>query len=341
MRTPAEVQVRLGGLITALVTPFRPNGRLDRRTLEEMLERQVAAGVDGLVVCGSTGEGLSLEQHETETVISVAVQVAARSRKGGRSTLIIAGAGAPSTAGAAELVTRAAAVGADAALVVAPFYQRPTQGGLARHFVSIADEEQLPIIVYNSPDRTGCNIEQATVELLSHHPAIIGYKEASSDFHQALALGALASGELRLLVGRDPFAAPLLMLGWDGVVSVSANVVPHLMRRLVVACRTDPTLARTLHAQLLGLMTAGRSDANPVPIKAALAMLGWTTDIVRPPLTPLDPDRRAELRAVLGRIVPAGALTPGEQRRLQTSTARSRASRGIGRDNAGKAQLPG
>lgn len=314
-RSPSTIRERLKGIVTALVTPFRPNGALDIASLQQLLEAQVEARVNAISVCGSSGEGLALRRDEVERIIALAIDVSGQAPRGQRP-LIIAGSAASSTAMAAELASIAATFGADAAMVVAPFYQRPTQAGLIAHFTTIADDEQIPIVVYNSPDRTGCNIDYASLTVIAEHPFVIGYKEASDDFAQSLRLTAEPPPRLRLLVGRDAFAAPLLLLGWDGAVSVGANVAPTLMTSLYSACVAgDIRTVRSLHHKLYQLVRASGPEVNPVPIKAALAMLGQTTDVVRPPLAQVGDETRANIRQALLGLVPKGALRPSQTRR--------------------------
>jgi 4-hydroxy-tetrahydrodipicolinate synthase len=288
---------------------------LDEATLLDLAERQVRAKVDALVVAGTTGEGLALTTNEFESVVRTAVEAADTAPRH-RRPLVIAGTGSVSTSQTADLTERAAALGADAALVVAPFYQRPTQAGVRQHFLTIADEQQLPIIVYNSPERTGCNVEHETLSELSEHEWIVGYKEASPDFRQHLRVTTSTPGQVRLLVGRDEFAVPLLLMGWSGVVSVVANLDPDLVKRVVGACFARDLdqvhmLQRTYHRWI----DTTHVEVSPVPTKAALAMLGQCRDVVRPPLVPLTEAQADGLHAELSKLLPASQFAPRTVRR--------------------------
>ena len=310
-----KVQEKLSGVLTALVTPFRPNGRLDEATLLDLAERQVRAKVDALVVAGTTGEGLSLTTNEFESVIRIAREAAGAAPRH-RRPIVVAGTGSVSTSLTADLTERAAAAGADAALVVAPFYQRPTQAGVLRHFLMLADEEQLPLVIYNSPERTGCNIEEQTLGELSHHAWVVGYKEASTDFRNYLRV-TTASSPISLLVGRDEFAVPLLLMGWRGVVSVVANLVPDFVVQVVKACLDrDLTAVHDIQETYHRWIEATHVEVSPVPAKAALAMLGHCRDTVRPPLVPLSAGQAADLRAEVAKLLPAASFSPRELSKL-------------------------
>lgn len=298
------------------MTPFRPNGRLDETTLFDLAERQVQARVDAIVVAGTTGEGLALTVTEFESAIKI-VSEAALAAPRRRRPLVIAATGAVSTSQTAELTERAAAIGADAALVVAPFFQRPTQTGLQRHFLAVADERQLPLILYNSPERTGCNIERETLQELSHHDSIIGYKEASPDFRQYLHVMTAPTEGIELLVGRDEFAVPLLLMGWKGVVSVAANVVPEFIVKIVSACLVgDNETVHELQRTYYRWIEATHIEVSPVPIKAALAMLGYCREVVRPPLVALSPSQVGQLRAAVAELLPLARFSPRELSKL-------------------------
>jgi 4-hydroxy-tetrahydrodipicolinate synthase len=303
----------LRGPITAMVTPFRPNGALDTATLEQLLVHQARSGIVGVTVCSSSGEGLSLSPDEFDQVVRTAAETVGRSGRRRPRLTVVAATGAPSTSAAADLTERAAEAGADAALVVAPYYQRPRQSGIVEHFMTIADEGFLPLIVYNSPERTGSNIEPETIKALAEHPNIVGIKEASADFEHCMRVSEAVPDSFTLLAGRDGLAAGLLLLGWHGVVSVIANLVPDWMVELVAAAASDDVQSvRRMHAQYRALL-APPSDSNPTHVKAALSLLGRCTETVRAPLTALDASHKSALRKVLAEALPAAALAPGGQ----------------------------
>lgn len=310
-----SVRGKLRGVLSSLVTPFRPNGRLDEATFSDLVERQVRARVDGIVVAGTTGEGLALTVHEFEAVIRIAHEVAGAAPRH-RRPIVVAGTGSASTSHTAELTERAASAGADAALVVAPFYQRPTQSGVQRHFLTVADERQLPIVLYNSPERTGCNIERETLAELSHHDWVIGYKEAAADFRQYLEV-ASAPPDIALLVGRDEFAVPLLLMGWKGVVSVAANIVPDLVVKISAACLGHdlPTVHRHQDTYYRWIQ-ATHVDVSPVPTKAALAILGQCRETVRAPLVSLTTEQLSSLRSAMAELLPLARFSPRELHKL-------------------------
>ncbi|MEX0687440.1 MAG: 4-hydroxy-tetrahydrodipicolinate synthase [Pirellulales bacterium] len=289
MPTRAE---RFAGLSVALVTPFR-DGILDTARLTEQIDFQAAAGTTCICPVGTTGESPTLSHDEHERVIAESVQAAA-----GRM-LVMPGTGSNSTAEAVRLTKFAARAGADAALVVGPYYNRPTQRGIEEHFKALAESVDIPICVYNIPSRTGRNIEPETIIRLAELPGIAMVKEATGSLDQASQV--LAATDLTLLSGDDSMTLPLMSIGGRGVISVVGNLVPADMKALCDAFDAgDLTKARALHLklftlcrELLGLAT------NPIPIKAALAMIGRDTGEVRLPLVPLEADLAAKLQNVL------------------------------------------
>jgi len=280
------------GLSVALVTPFR-EGRIDEARLAEQVEFQIAAGTQCLCPVGTTGESPTLTHDEHERVISSVVQWAAGRVK------VMAGTGSNSTAEALRLTQWAASEGADAALMVAPYYNKPTQTGFYEHFKTVAEAVDLPICVYNIPSRTGKNIEPATIARLAEIPNITMVKEATGMLDQASQI--LAETELTVLSGDDSLTLPLMAVGGEGVISVVGNIVPQDMIALVKAfVARDCARAQQLHYRLfalcrdlLGLAT------NPIPIKAAMKMLGRDTGELRLPMTPLDEADEASLRRTL------------------------------------------
>lgn len=287
-------QERFRGCHVALVTPFHSDLSVDFGRLNALVDFVLEEGVDGIVPCGTTGESATLEADEQEEVIRAVV-----THVGGRVP-VIAGAGTNSTAEAIELARRAEAAGADAILSVTPYYNRPTPEGLYRHYRALADVVSLPIILYNVPGRTGCNLDVATVCRLAELPNIIGIKEASGNFAQIMELIRLRPEGFLVLSGDDSFTLPILALGGDGVISVVANEVPRQMRELVqAALRGDFATAREWHYKLLPLMNANFLEANPIPVKAALALMGLIEENYRLPLCPPSDATRTRLRQIL------------------------------------------
>jgi 4-hydroxy-tetrahydrodipicolinate synthase len=289
MPTRAE---RFAGLSVAIVTPFR-DGALDVPRLREQIEFQVAAGTTCICPAGTTGESPTLSHDEHERVIAESVQIAA-----GR-ILVMPGTGSNSTAEAVRLTKFAAKAGADAALVVGPYYNRPTQRGIEEHFKALAECVDIPICVYNIPARTGRNIEPETIIRLAELPGIAMVKEATGSLDQASQI--LAATDLTILSGDDSMTLPLMAIGGRGVISVVGNLVPADMKALCDAFDAgDLAAARHWHLKLFTLCRDLLGLAsNPIPIKAALAMIGRDTGEVRLPLVPLEVDLSSKLRRVL------------------------------------------
>ncbi len=289
MPTRAE---QFAGLSVAIVTPFR-DGAVDYARLREQVDFQVAAGVACICPVGTTGESPTLSHAEHERVIEESVQAAA-----GR-ILVMPGTGSNSTAEAIRLTKHAEKAGANAALVVGPYYNRPTQQGLYEHFRALAESVAIPICIYNIPARTGRNIEPETILRLAELPGIALVKEATGSMDQASQI--LAGTDLTVLSGDDSLTLPLLAIGGRGVVSVVGNLVPADMKALLDAFAAgDLPTARQWHAKLFTLCRDLLGLAsNPIPIKAALAMVGRDTGEVRLPLVPLEADPAARLRQVL------------------------------------------
>jgi len=289
MPTRAE---RFAGLSVAIVTPFR-DGAVDTARLREQIEFQAQAGTTCIVPVGTTGESPTLTHDEHERVIAESVDAAA-----GR-LLVMPGTGSNSTAEAVRLTKFAARAGADAALVVGPYYNRPTQQGIYEHFKALAESVDIPICVYNIPARTGRNIEPETIVKLADLPGIAMVKEATGSMDQASQI--LAATDLTVLSGDDSMTLPLLAVGGRGVVSVVGNIVPADMKALCDAFDSGAMdEARDLHRRLFGLCRDLLGLAsNPIPIKAAMAMLGRDTGEVRLPLVPLEQPLAAKLRGAL------------------------------------------
>lgn len=286
----------LRGCATALVTPFTSRGAVDEPRLRTLLERQIAGGVRLLSPCGTTGEGATLTDEEQQRVIALTVEVARGRAK------VLAGAGSNATAATVARAKAACAARADAVLVVAPYYNKPTQAGLAAHFKAVAEAvPDLPVVLYNVPGRTASNIQAPTVLGLARDTEnIVAVKEASGDFAQIMAILRERPEHFRVLSGDDAVTLPLVALGVDGVVSVVANEVPDLMARLTeLALQGKWAEARALHYRLLPLMEANFIETNPGPVKAALALLGLLEEQLRLPLVPVQDKTRARLREVL------------------------------------------
>lgn len=285
---------RFRGCFVALVTPFRRDGQVDYERLDALVDFQLEAGTDGIVPCGTTGESATLHPDEQRQIIRRVVE-----RVRGRVP-VIAGAGTNSTEEAVALAQEAEAAGADALLSVTPYYNRPTPEGLYRHFRAIAEAVRLPVILYNVPSRTGCNLDVGTVLRLAEIPNIIGIKEASGNLEQIMELLRVRPQGFLVLSGDDAWTLPILALGGDGVISVIANETPREMRELVAAALTgDFERARALHFRLLPLMRGNFLETNPIPVKAALAMMGLIEENYRLPLVPPRAETRERLRRIL------------------------------------------
>ncbi len=287
--------VRFRGSWVALITPFR-GGEVDEAALRGLVDRQLAAGTDGLVPCGTTGESATLTAEERERVIAVVVESAA-----GRVPVLAGGPG-NDTAAAVQSARRAKAAGAAGVLAVTPYYNRPTQEGHYRHLASIA-EAGLPVVAYNVPSRTGTDLLPDTVRRLWEARAIAGVKEATGSMARLLEIRERAGDGLDLLSGDDATIAPFVACGGHGVISVSANVVPQRVRALVhdaLAGRLSAAVAEQL--RLAPLHRALFAESNPIPIKAAMAMLGRCGPEIRLPLTPLSEANVPGLRACLAEL---------------------------------------
>jgi 4-hydroxy-tetrahydrodipicolinate synthase len=290
---------RLQGAFTALVTPFTRSGDLDEAALQRLLLRQMEAGIDGLVPCGTTGESPTLSSDERARVIELTVQAA---RGGGPTarTTVVAGTGTNDTRATIAATRRAASLGADAALVVAPYYNKPDQRMLEAHYRAVAEEGGLPVVVYNVPGRSGVNIAADTLLRLAEHERIIAVKEASANLEQIMTILRDRPAGFAVLSGDDSWTLALLGLGGDGVISVASNEVPGVLVTLCAAARDgDWTTARSLHERYLELFRVNFVSPNPVPVKAALAEMGLLQDVVRQPLLSLDTPQRQRLVQVL------------------------------------------
>jgi 4-hydroxy-tetrahydrodipicolinate synthase len=282
------------GCGTALVTPFSEDGTLDVDALRGLVEFQLSEGIDFLVPCGTTGEAPTLEHEEYMGVVRIVTQEA----KG--KVPVIAGAGGNNTRKICALVQDLQALGVQGILSVAPYYNKPTQEGLYQHFKTIADSTDLPVILYNVPSRTSSNILPETVARLSGVSNIIGIKEASGSITQQMEVLRVVPPNFRVLSGDDAFTFPLMALGGSGVISVISNEVPRQvtnLAHLLLEGKYDE--ARNLNAKLLPLMQANFIETNPIPVKAALAMMGKVKEVYRLPMCAMKPENRAKLEKVL------------------------------------------
>jgi 4-hydroxy-tetrahydrodipicolinate synthase len=294
----------LRGAFTALVTPFTANGSLDEAAFRRLVRWQILAGIAGLVPCGTTGESPTLSSDERERLIAATVEVAAE-RPSRARIRVVAGTGTNDTAATIRATRRAAELGADAALVVAPYYNRPDSRMIEAHFRAIADEGDLPIVVYNVPSRTGANVDAETFLQLAEHPRVIGVKEASGNLEQIALICRDRPRDVAVLAGDDAWTLPILALGGDGVVSVASNEIPgELVSLCAAALAGDWETARRVHERWLPLFLGNfRGGPNPVPAKAALVLMGLLgSDMVRAPLLPLGPDGLAAMAATLRRL---------------------------------------
>ncbi len=283
----------LQGTLTALITPFR-NGELDETALRGLIERQIEAGVNGLVPCGSTGESATLSYDEHHRVIEITFDAAA-----GRVP-VIAGTGSNSTREAIDFTLHAKNAGADGALLLSPYYNKPTQEGIYQHYASVAAETGLPLVIYNIPGRTASNILPETIGRLARIENIIGVKESSGDLDQIAHVVALCPADFSVVSGDDALTLPLLSVGGKGVISTSSNIAPsevaELVRRFAAG---DASGAREIHHRLLPLFDALFCETNPIPVKAAAAALGWCDGEIRLPLTPITEANLERLKVVM------------------------------------------
>lgn len=287
---------RFSGSMAALITPFR-DGHIDIDALERIVEHQVTGGTSVLVACGSTGEAATLTHQEHAEVVRLAVKFAK-----GRIP-VIAGTGSNSTAEAITLTRAAKEAGAAAALLISPYYVKPTQEGIYHHYKTIAEATRFPFIIYNIPGRTASKIEAATIARLAEIEYIIGLKDATGSLDEVMEVLRLCGDRIAVYSGDDALTLPIIAVGGTGVISVVSNIVPKQFRETVEAARQgDFSLARVLHYQLLPLLRALTLETNPIPIKAAAEMMGLCRDELRLPLLPMSEAPRAKLRAVMAQI---------------------------------------
>ena len=283
------------GAGVAIVTPFTKDDKVNFEELGKMIDFQIAGGTDAIIICGTTGESSTLTHEEHDACIKFAVEHTA-----GRVP-VIAGTGSNSTAEAIRLSTHAQNNGADALLLVTPYYNKATQKGLIQHYTAIANSVDLPIILYNVPSRTGVNIlPQTAVTLAKNVKNIVAVKEASGNISQVAELAALADGCIDIYSGNDDQVVPLLSLGGVGVISVLSNVMPKLTHDMVMSyLNGDVKLSRQLQLSVMNLNKALFCEVNPIPVKEALNMMGWNAGAVRSPLCEMEPQHKELLRKEL------------------------------------------
>ena len=284
------------GSAAALVTPFRGQ-RVDYDALEKLIDWQIDSGTDALVLLGTTGEPSTITPPERSAIIECAV-----SRVAGRLPLY-AGTGANCTKTAVAQSAEAMRLGADGLLVVTPYYNKASQSGLIEHYLTIADNVDIPIIVYNVPSRTGMNLLPETMLELAKQSLLCGYKDANASMAQSMRLFELVGDGIAIYGGNDDLALPMMALGARGIISVAANVVPEQMHAMTVGwLRGEISASRALQFSLLPLMRELFSDVNPIPVKAALAIMGRIENTLRLPLAPLDKEKAAALKKQLQRL---------------------------------------
>ena len=281
------------GSMPAIITPFR-DGQIDTEALERLVEFQITNGVSAIVPCGSTGESATLTHQEHAEVVRLVVKFA----KG--RVPVIAGTGSNSTAEAINLTRAAKEAGAAAALLISPYYNKPTQEGIYLHYKAIAEATRFPLIVYNIPGRTASKLEATTIARLAELDHIVGLKEATGSLDEVQEVIRLCGDKIELYCGDDSLTLPDMAVGAVGVISVTANLLPKQTADMTAAClRGDWATARRLHYAMLPLIRALFTETNPIGIKAALAMVGYCRDELRPPLLPMSDAPRAQLRRAM------------------------------------------
>lgn len=285
------------GMATAIVTPMHTDGSIDYEALSRFVEFQIDSGINGLVVMGTTGENATIEPEDQKKVIAYTVEKVA-----GRVP-VIAGTGTNNTEHVLANTRNACQVGADAVLVVTPYYNKATQNGLVTHFTAVADESTLPVILYNVPSRTGCNLLPKTVAKLSEHPNIAAIKEATGSLAQMIEIMHLCGDKIDVYSGEDGLTVPMMAMGAKGTISVLSNVAPRQSVAMTDAClRGDYAAAAKMQCDLLPLINALFSEVNPIPAKAATAAMGFGADALRLPLTSMEEQNRAVLFAEMRKL---------------------------------------
>jgi len=284
------------GMASAIVTPMTKTG-IDYDALGRFLEFQIENGINAIVVMGTTGENATIEPEDQKEVIRYTVQKVA-----GRVP-VIAGTGTNNTEHVLKNTRNACEVGADAVLVVTPYYNKATQNGLITHFTAVADASTVPVIVYNVPGRTGCNLLPKTLAKLAEHPRIAAVKEATGNMAQMVEIMALCGDKIDVYSGEDALTVPMMAMGAAGTISVLSNVVPKEAVAMTDACKAgDYKTAAQWQCKLLGLTNALFSEVNPIPVKAAVSAMGFGEENLRLPLTPMEDETRAKLYAEMRKL---------------------------------------
>lgn len=283
------------GTGVALITPFRKDGSVDEQKIRELVEFQISNGTEAILPVGTTGESATLSHAEHENVMEIVLEQV------NKRVPVIVGAGSNSTSEAISLTIHAKSIGADGVLSVAPYYNKPTQEGFYRHYASIAEAVDIPIVVYNVPGRTGSNIAaETTIRMAEEIPNVYAVKEASGNIPQMMEILRNRPEDFAVYSGDDQFAFTLIALGGDGVISVIANEVPKMFSDMIrYSLAGDLVNARKLHFKLLPLMNANFIESNPIPVKASLAMMGMIEEVYRLPLVSPTDSTRAKLRKIL------------------------------------------
>ena len=286
--------MNLEGVFTALVTPFAEDGSVDEQALRDLVDFQIEKGISGLVPVGTTGESPTLDHQEHDRVIEIVIEQC----KG--RVPVIAGTGSNSTAEAVRLTTHAKEAGADYSLQVAPYYNKPSQEGFYRHFMTIADAVDLPMVVYNIPGRSGKNIENDTMLKLAGHPNIVAVKEASGSIPQVMDLCLRKPADFTILSGDDNLGLPMIACGGRGIVSVASNIIPEEMEELVRSANAGNfERARELHYQLMPFFKAMFMETNPVPVKYGCFLKGMMKDVYRLPLCEMSEENKETLKNIM------------------------------------------
>jgi len=291
------------GAGTALVTPFTRDGAVDEAGVKRLARRQIDAGIHFLVPCGTTGESPTLTEDERVRIVELVVE-----ESGGRVP-VLAGSGGYNTREVIHTALRMKRAGANGILSVTPYYNKPTPDGLVQHYTAIAGEVGLPIMLYNVPGRTGCNIDVATLVRLAAVPGIVGVKEASGNIGQMVEICGAVPNNFLVLSGDDALTLPLMAVGGHGIISVAGNEVPAEMARMVEhAERNDFAAARRIHAEILPLMLVNFIESNPIPVKCAMAVMGLLEEVFRLPMVPPREASRAKIQQVLAALKTDGAM---------------------------------
>jgi len=281
------------GSLVAIVTPFK-NGTFDEVAYAGLIEFQIANGTHGIVPCGTTGESATLTPQEHERVVALTVEIVQRRVK------VIAGTGSNSTDEAVTFTKHAKEVGADGALLITPYYNKPMQEGLFQHYSAVAKASDIPLVLYNIPSRTGVNMTPETIARLSDISSIVAVKEGSGSLSQVSAIIEQCGEKMTVLAGDDPLTLPMMAIGAKGVITVTANVAPADMANMVnLALKGNYEEARTLHYKLTPLFSALFYETNPIPVKAALSKMGKLQNELRLPLTPISPQNQEKLFQVM------------------------------------------